>query len=396
MTVELGARVEPATTPQPRRAIAAVASLGVAAFLYVTTETLPVGLLQSIGTELRVSPAQVGLLVTWYGLVVVVASIPLTYLTRRIPRRALLCSLLAIYVLTALGGALAANYGQLLGTRVATALSQAVFWSVVVPIAASLVPKRIRGRAVAVVFGGSSLAAVVGVPLGTILGQSLGWRWAFVALAAVGAVVLVAVMAWIPAAGSEELASHPGPARDWRRYSAFLVVTVLVTAGVFTLFTYLSPYVTRVLGLSVATLGGVLLLRGLLGLGGVAIAGRFVERLPRLAIALPVAIQVVALIMLVPSPRNAPVAIVLIAITGFTFAAFTTPLSTRVMTFAPVRVDLALSGISTAVNVGITLGALIGSGLVGGPGIAFIAPVAAALTGAGLLLLTLDRPARHG
>jgi MFS transporter, DHA1 family, inner membrane transport protein len=396
MTVRPAARDEVTPTFPVRHSAVAVAALGVAAFLYVTTETLPVGLLAPIGTDLGASPARVGLLVTWYGLVVVVASIPLTYLTRRVPRRLLLCVLLGVYVASSLGAAFTANYGELLGIRIATAASQAIFWSVVVPIAASLVPESMRGRAVAVVFGGSSLAAVVGVPLGTYLGQSLGWRWAFVALAGLGAVILAAVAAWIPTAGSELLASHPGVHRDWRRYWAFLAVTVLVTTGAFTLFTYLSPYVTEVLGLSLASLGGVLLLRGLLGLGGVAIAGRLVERRPRVAIALPVAVQVVALALLLPSGDDVFPAITLIGITGFTFAAFTTPLSTRVMEFAPVRIDLALSGVSTAVNVGITLGALIGSGLVEAPGIRSLAPVAAALTAVGLALLVLDRPRTSG
>jgi DHA1 family inner membrane transport protein len=389
-------RVNGSSTVPTRRAIVAVAALGVAAFLYVTSETLPVGLLQPIGADLGVSAAAIGLLVTWYGLIVVVTSIPLTYLTRRIPRRALLCALLASYVVTALGSAVSASYSELLGVRIGTALGQAIFWSVVVPIAASLVPHRMRGRAIAVVFGGSSLAAVLGVPLGTYLGQSLGWRWTFIALAILGALVLTAVAAWIPAAGSESLASQPGAARDWRRYGIFLVLTVLVTTGSFTLFTYLSPYVTDVLELSVTTLSGVLLLRGVLGLGGVAFAGRWVASRPRLSIAVPVAIQAAALTVLVPSAGDAPLAIALIALTGFTFAAFTTPLSTRIMEFAPVRVDLALSGVSTAVNVGIALGALVGSGLIDGPGVGFIAPVAAALTAVGLPLLALDRPRARG
>jgi DHA1 family inner membrane transport protein len=392
MTLQSSARRDEKSLSGPRFRVAAVIALGVASFLYVTTETLPVGLLAPIGSDLHVSVAQVGLLVTWYGLVVVVASIPLTYLTRRIPRRVLLCVLLGIYIASAIAAALVTTYGELIGVRIVTALSQAVFWSVVVPVAAGLVPERMRGRAVAVIFGGSSLAAVVGVPLGTFLGQSLGWRWSFVALAGIGLVVLLATAAWIPGAGSESIASHPGIRRDWRRYWAFLAVTVLVTTGVFALFTYLSPYVTDVLGLSLATLGGVLLLRGLLGLGGVVLAGRLIDRRPRLAIALPVAIQVAALALLLPSSGNAPVAIALIGLTGFTFAAFTTPLSTRVMEFAPVRVDLALSGVSTAVNVGITLGALLGSGLIDGPGIRTLAPAAAALTALGLALLVLDRP----
>ena len=127
-----------AHAPAIRRPMPALAALTAATFLYVTTEMLPVGLLAPIGADLGVSEAGVGLLVTAYALVVVVASIPLTYLTRAVPRRVLLGTLLAGYVVSSLGSALAGSYGALMATRVVTALGQAVFWSVVVPVQPSV------------------------------------------------------------------------------------------------------------------------------------------------------------------------------------------------------------------------------------------------------------------
>ena len=127
-----------------------------------------------------------GLLVTWYGLVVVVASLPLTQLTRRVPRRPLLSGLLGVFVLATWVSAAASSYWMLLGARVVTALSQALFWSVVVPTAAGLFPARLRGRVIAVVLAGASLAAVLGLPLGTWLGQQAGWRAAFLGLSGIG------------------------------------------------------------------------------------------------------------------------------------------------------------------------------------------------------------------
>ena len=119
------------------KAIGALLALAVATFIYVTTETLPIGLLLLISADLGVSPSAAGLLVTWYGLVVVVASLPLTQLTRRVPRRLLLSGLLAVFVVATWVSAAAASYRMLLGARVVTALSQALFWSVVVPTAAA-------------------------------------------------------------------------------------------------------------------------------------------------------------------------------------------------------------------------------------------------------------------
>jgi predicted MFS family arabinose efflux permease len=384
----------PARAPAIRRPVPALVALTAGAFLYVTTETLPVGLLDPIGADLGVSAARVGLLVTAYGLVVVVASIPLTYLTRAVPRRILLGTLLAGYVASSLGSALAGSYGTLVATRVVTALGQAVFWSVVVPVAAGLFPAEVRGRALALLFGGGTLAAIVGVPVGTWVGQHLGWRWSFVLLAAAGAVVLAALAATLPPDGSRLVdPTGPGSQPDRRRFTALIAMTALATTGAFAFFTYLSPYLTDAVGLSAGLLSVVLLLRGLAGIGGVAVAGPLVDARPRLAVALPVAVQAAALLLLV-RPPGPVAAVVLVALTGYAFAAFTTPLSTRILQTAPIRVDLAVSGCSTAVNVGITLGALLGSALLDGSGVRAPALAGGLLTLAALVLVVLDRPRR--
>ena len=386
-------RLALAPAPAIRRPVPALAALTAGTFLYVTTETLPVGLLTPIGSDLGVSAARVGLLVTAYGLVVVVASIPLTYLTRAVPRRVLLGTLLAGYVASSLGSALAGSYGTLMATRVVTALGQAVFWSVVVPIAAGLFPAEVRGRALAVLFGGVSVAAVVGVPAGTWVGQHLGWRWSFALLAAAGAVALVALAATLPP-DCRRLVDPAGPGSqpDRRRFSALITMTALATTGAFVFLTYLSPYLTDAIGISAGLLSVVLLLRGLAGIGGVAVAGPLVDARPRLAIALPVAVQAAALLLLV-HPPGPVAAVLLVALTGYAFAAFTTPLSTRILQTAPIRLDLATSVSSTGVNLGITLGALIGSTLLdGGFSVRSTALAGGLLTLAALALAPLDRP----
>src|SRR3954447_10550619 len=154
----------------PPRSVIALLGLAVSTFVFVTSETLPIGLLSPIAVDLGATPAAVGLLVTGYGLVVVVTSIPLTRWTRRVPRRRLLTVLLGVFVLATTASALVDAYPVLLATRLVGALSQALFWSIVVPTAATLVPARVRGRALSILFAGSSLAAVAGVPVGTWLG----------------------------------------------------------------------------------------------------------------------------------------------------------------------------------------------------------------------------------
>src|SRR5262249_50776267 len=152
-------------------------------FLFVTTETLPIGLLPQIAGGLGVPASAVGLLVTAYGLMVVIATIPLTRLTHGWSRRRLLGAvLLTATVATALS-ALAPNYPTLLVSRVAIALSQALFWAIVPPAAAALFSPSVRGRAIALLYAGSSAAPLLGVPGGTWWGQQAGWRVPFLVLA---------------------------------------------------------------------------------------------------------------------------------------------------------------------------------------------------------------------
>jgi MFS transporter, DHA1 family, inner membrane transport protein len=373
-------------TGTPLRAWGALVALSAAAFLFVTTETLPIGLLRPIGADLHVTDSAVGLLITYYGLVVVFTSLPLTQLTRGMPRRTVLSVLLAVFVVSTIASAIVDSYALLLCARVITAASQALFWSVVVPTAAGLFRPEIRGRVLALLFAGSSLAAVVGVPAGTWLGQQLGWRAAFAGVAAAALLTMIAVAVLLPNAQPGWDEDTAGPQADVRRFILLILVISLVVTGAFTFFTYVSPYLTDVVRLSPTMLSAALLLRGLAGLVGVVLGGALVDRRPRIAIALPVGMQAIALLGLRLFPDNPAVALALVALTGLAFAALTTALATRVLAVAPGNVALAASGVSTAVNVGITLGALFGSSLLPAFGPQSTAVVGGLLTLAGFVL----------
>src|SRR5688572_28611317 len=148
------------------RAWVILTALTASTFLYVTNETLPIGLLPQIAQGLGMLNSAIGLLVTTYGLIVVVATIPLTRLTHRWPRHRLLGVLLLVSAVAMALSALAPNYATLLAGRIVTALSQAVFWAVVTPAAAALFAPAVRGRAIAILVAGSSSAPLLGVPGG--------------------------------------------------------------------------------------------------------------------------------------------------------------------------------------------------------------------------------------
>lgn len=365
-------------------AVAALLALAVAAFTYVTAETLPIGLLLLMTADLDVAPSAVGLLVTYYGLVVVVASLPLTHVTRRVPRRQLLAGLLAVSVLATWVSAAASSYWVLLAARVVTALSQALFWSIVVPTAAGLFPPRVRGRVIAVVFAGSSLAAVLGLPVGTWLGQQAGWRTAFLGLSAFGLAAMVTIATCLPTAMPGGGHTARGTTPDARRYLTLMAMTILATTGTFAAFTYVAPFLTEVSQFPAAATGPLLLVRGVAGIVGVAVGGALVDRSPWVAMLIPVTAQATALLGLYALGATPVAAAGLVALSGLSFAALTTALASRVLQVAPGSADLAAAGASTAVNVGITAGALIGSILLPGLGVRSTALVGGLLSLAAL------------
>jgi DHA1 family inner membrane transport protein len=378
------------------RAIAAVAVLSLSTFAYVTTEALPIGLLTPIADSLGTTPAAAGLLVTGYGLVVVVLTVPLTRLARGVGRRRLLVGLLGILVLGTLGSAVASSYALLLSSRVLTAAAQALFWALVVPVGASLVPRRLRGRAVTLLFAGSSLAGVLGVPAGTWLGQQAGWRAAFLGMStfALGLLVLVAVL--LPSDEGAYEGAETGTRPDPHRYRLLLVTTALAVTGAYTAFTYVEPFLLQVSGLDAREVSPVLLVRGVAGVAGVALAALLVDRNAWLAGLLAVTLLATALLTQYLGGTRAVVAVAAVALSAAALAAFAAALGTRVLQLAPGSTDLAAAGSSTAFNVGITLGALLGSGLLTTTGLR--STTLAGFTVAALALITqlLQAPRSSG
>jgi len=373
------------------KSVGALIALSLSTFAYVTTETLPIGLLLMISADLRSTPAAVGLLVTSYGLVVVVGSLPLTHLTRRVPRRLLLTVLLAVFVVATLASAVAPDYATLLAARVVTALSQALFWSIVVPTAAGLFSPAVRGRVVGIVFAGGSLAALLGVPAGTWLGQQAGWRVSFFVLSGIVLLAMLGTARLLPGGAPPQGAAARGETPDARRYWLLMAMTVLAITGVFAAFTYIAPFLTDVAGFTAAAIGPVLLLRGIAGIVGVVAGGSLVDRNPWVAMIVPLGLQTAALFGLYLFGGTPAVVITLVAVSGLTFSAVTTALSSRVLQVAPGSVDLAASGASTAVNVGITVGALLGSVVLSGLGVRSTVLVGAVLS-LGAVAIALGEP----
>ncbi|WP_229075989.1 MFS transporter [Actinoplanes sp. DH11] len=372
------------------RAVVTLLALMLSTFAYVTAETLPIGLLPLIADDLGSTVSEVGLLVTVYGLVVVLTSVPLTKITHRMPRRLLLCLLLAIFVVGNAASALLDGYGPLMGARIVVAMSQAVFWSVVTPAAAALFSAGARPRAVSLLYAGSTLGALAGVPAGTWIGQQAGWRVAFLALSVVGALILVAVLVLMPGAPPGQAETAFGSRPDAGRYWTIVVYTALAVAGAFVALTYISPFLTEVSGFGESAVGPLLFVRGLAGLAGVFAAGWMVARNGWLTMVVTIGLQAVALLLQWVFGTSATMTVITLAAAGFSLAAMASGLGVRAMETAPGSTDMASAGTSTAFNVGITAGALLGSLLIPVAGVRSVALAGAVLSLLAFVVVLLE------
>lgn len=243
----------------------ALYALTAGAFGIGVTEFVIMGLLLDVSSELGVSIASAGLLISGYALGVVVGAPLLTVATARWPRKTVLLGLMAIFIVGNAACALAPTYGLLMAARVLTALAHGTFFGVGAVVATNLVPESKRASAIAIMFTGLTVANILGVPFGTWLGQQFGWRATFWAVTVVGIAALAVIAALVPADREKPEAS------DWRAdlraisrkpVLLGLATTVLGYAGVFAVFTYIAPILTKVSGFAEASVAPILLVFG--------------------------------------------------------------------------------------------------------------------------------------
>lgn len=366
---------------------AALATLGASAFVYVTAETIPIGLLPQIADGLDVTEANVGLLLTSYAVVAGVTTIPLTAITMRIPRHRLIAATVAIFVVSQVAAAFAPTFEILVLARLICAVAHGVFWSTIAPVAARLAPPGQAGRATAMVFLGNSLAIVLGVPLGTALGQWLGWRAALGVLAVLGALCVAALMVVLPAMAAlpQDLASRAGArlrasVRIVRSpaVAAVCLVTAVLVIGHFAAYTYIAPLVRRDGGLEGVALSALLLGYGAAGLLGNWLAGRFVDRRPGPLLMTMIGVMVVALAALVPVLGPIPT-VVAALLWGGAFTAIPVSLQAAILRVAPSARDAASAVYVVAFQIGIGGGALLGERFVSAGRLPWLPVLAAVL-----------------
>ena len=376
----------------------ALLALTISAFAIGTTEFVIVGLVPTIADQLSISLPSAGLLVSIYALGVAIGAPVLTALTGKLPRKQLLLGLMVLFTLGNLLAWQAPGYATLVLARLMTGLAHGVFFSIGSTIATSLVPKEKAASAIAIMFGGLTVALVTGVPLGTFIGQHFGWRETFLAVSMLGVIALIASAILVP---NNIPSRAPASLREQvkvlthRRLLMIYAVTALGYGGVFTAFTFLAPMMQNLAGFTPGAVSWILLGYGVSVAIGNLWGGKLADKhgaVPALKFIFAALMVLLLVFQFTASMQYAALATVLVM--GI-FAFGNVPglqvyVVQKAEEYTPSAVDVA-SGLNIAAfNIGIALGSIIGGQTVEHYGLAQTPWIGAVIVLVALLLIGLS------
>lgn len=336
--------------------------LGFSAFIFNTTEFVPVGLLSDIAQSFSIPPAQVGWMLTIYAWIVALMSLPMMLLTRKMERKSLLLGLFALFIASHILSVVAWNFTMLLISRIGIAFAHAVFWSITASIAIRVAPPGKHTFALSVLATGTGLAMVLGVPAGRIVGQLMGWRTTF-ALIAVIAVIIMLVMFRLlpnlPSLFSGSLSKVPEVLRNRALLSMYLFIFVVFSAH-YTAYSYIEPFLKDIGTASGQFTTVILLLFGMAGILGSVLFSYFGDRANTLMLVSSVVIMTLCMSMLYLVTPYDYWLIGCVLLWGAALMIIGLSMQIRVLNVDDSAADIIMSLYSGIINLGIGAGALIG------------------------------------
>lgn len=332
------------------------------AFIFNTSEFVPIGLLTDIANDFQITEAHAGLLITIYAWVVALASLPLMLLVSKVEFKRLLLSVVALFALSHILSSVSSNYMTLMVSRIGVACSHAIFWSIASPLAVKVAPEGKRSLALSFIVTGTSIAMIVGLPLGRIVGLFLGWRITFLCIAVLAALVFVfmaIVFPKVPNQNPVSLRNLPGLVKT-PALTGIYILTVVAITGHYTGYSYIEPFMAQVAHLRESAITFALMLFGLAGIVGSILFSKKYDKHPVAFINVAVYGIVAFLYLLQPASISMGSTLLVCVLWGIAITAFNLVFQALIIQFAPQATSIAMSIYSGIFNVGIGSGALIG------------------------------------
>lgn len=370
-----------------RLSLLRVLAFSLSAFIFNTTEFVPVALLSDIAASFEMETATTGLMITVYAWVVFLFSLPLMLLTAKMERKSLLIKLFILFIASHILSVFAWNFWVLLISRIGIALAHAVFWSITASLVIRVAPKDKKQQALGLLALGSSLAMILGLPLGRMIGQMLDWRSTFAVIGVIAFIVMLVMwklLPHLPSQNAGSLSSLPILFKRPMLVGIYLLVAVIIS-GHFTGYSYIEPFVMNISRISPEMATVVLLVFGLAGILASMLFGRLYAKSPRIFISSAILLISFMQLLLLPLGHYEWVLFPLVFIWGVGITAVSIALQMKVLQLAPDATDVATAIYSGIYNIGIGSGALIGSVVMNKIGLAEIGFVGGGLALIGLL-----------
>ena len=358
-----------------------VVIMACAAFIFNTTEFVPVALLTDIGQSFDMQSSDVGLMMTVYAWTVMIMSLPAMLATGDMERKGLLLKLFVIFIIGHIISVIAWNYWILLIARMCIAVAHSLFWAITASLVMRVAPKNKKTQAIGMLAIGTSLATILGLPLGRLVGQLVGWRITFAIIAALALVVMVFIMRLLPNLPSKNagsLSSLPILAKRPLLIGLYATTVIIVSAH-FTAYTYIEPFMVQIgeLDPNLATI--ILLVFGLSGITASVIFNRLYRFGPTQFISTAMILLAVSLAFMLVSASYTATMFTLAFIWGIGISCIGLALQMRVLQLAPDATDVASAIYSGIFNAGIGAGALFGNQITRHIGLEYIGFSGAAL-----------------
>lgn len=334
-----------------------------AVFVFNTSEFMPIGLLTDIATDLNISEARAGLLISVYAWVVAIMSLPLMIMVSKMELKRLLLSIIALFVVSHVASAFAEGYYTLMLSRIGVACSHAIFWSIAPPLAVRTVPDGKRALGLSTIATGSSVAMVVGLPLGRVVGLYVGWRMTFLSIAIISALIFIFIAVVFPKLQSRgKFAFKQLPALLHNRVLVgVFIMSVLFATAHYTGYSYIEPFLGKVASMSPDVVTLVLIVFGASGmLGSISFSKYYMANRRRFMLVMTLGPALCLLLLQVAAASLLSVVVVCI-MWGAMATAFNIAFQDNTIRFAPENAtSIGMSIFSGIFNLGIGSGAYVG------------------------------------
>ena len=358
-----------------------VIGLTFSAFIFNTSEFIPIGLLSDIAADFSITESHAGLMITVYAWVVALASLPLMLVFAKTESKKLMLSITALFVVSHVLSGLASDFYMLMLSRMGVACAHAIFWSIVTPLAVKTAPEGKQSTALSFIVSGSSIAMIVGLPLGRTIGLYAGWRATFLIIGAVALIILcilAAVLKKTPGESNFSIRKLPALFKTPALLGIYLITVIAIT-GHFTGYSYIEPFMGQVAGMGSTLITLVLTLFGIVGIFGSVIFSKFYDRHPGFFIKYAVSGICISLLLLQAASFSIWSEFLLCVFWGLAINSYNLVFQSEIIRNAPQGTAVAMSIYSGIYNVGIGTGALVGGAVCDGMGIQYIGYVGGAI-----------------